>query len=63
MIIIFFVAKKSHTGKVECIVLVKNAVLGFTAQVIVATFAADAEGCQCSNVGLRFVCVEWLYNA
>jgi hypothetical protein len=62
IIVIFFVAKNSRTGKVECIVMVENPILGFTVQVIFATFSADAEGCH-SNVGLQFVFVEKLCNA
>ena len=53
MMVIFFVAKNSHKGKVQCIVLVQNPILELTVQVIFATFAADPEGCHCSNVGLR----------
>ena len=50
MIVIFFVAKNSHTGKVACIVLVQNPILPFIVHVIFATFAADAEGCHCSEM-------------
>jgi hypothetical protein len=34
MIVIFFVAKNSHSDRVECLVLVDNPMLGFTVQVI-----------------------------
>lgn len=63
MMVIFFVAKNSHTGRVECIVLVENPILGFNVQVVLVTFAVDAEGCHSGNVGLHFVFVEKLYNA
>jgi len=63
MIVIFFVAKNSRTGKVECRVLVENPILRFTFEFFFATFVADAEGCHCSNVGLQFVFVEKLCNA
>jgi len=58
-------AKSGEFGGCKMIVifLVQNPILGFTVQVIFATFAADAEGCHCSNVGLQFVFVEKLYNA
>jgi hypothetical protein len=42
---------------------VENPILAFTVQVVFATFAADAEGCHFSNVGIQFVFVEKLYNA